>query len=204
MGILNMCSKEVLMWMKETIIRLKKQNRPIRETLQERPYQLFGTFLKRREALLSSAPPKNPEDHGRQLPWMVAEFFPWWKNHHLAKSRTLSRRSEYQCQSLQPSDGFMSVTAEGLSQDEKHRWCSGRESPDYPVLESLLRSGTRLSGRVKPWLTHSRIMGREEHGDGKEELMIQNTSDHQLYMVDLGVFGSQWSWVYWWCDCWWQ
>ncbi len=44
---------------------------------------------------MSSATPKDPEDHGKQLWWMTEEFFPWWRKHpsqQLARSRTLSRR----------------------------------------------------------------------------------------------------------------
>ncbi len=41
---------------------------------------------------MSSATPKDPEDHGKQLWWMTEEFFPWWRKHpsqQLARSRTL-------------------------------------------------------------------------------------------------------------------
>lgn len=34
-----------------------------------------GTFLKRMNALIRSAKPKGPQDHRRQLEWMIAELF---------------------------------------------------------------------------------------------------------------------------------
>ena len=72
-----MPSKEVLMQVKEAIIRLKNQNRPIREIAETLggPNQQIGTFLKRRNALASSATPKGLGDHRKQLQWMIAEFF---------------------------------------------------------------------------------------------------------------------------------
>lgn len=41
-----------------------------------------------KRAIASSATPKGLEDHGRQLQWMIAEFFPGWRKtllQHLAK-----------------------------------------------------------------------------------------------------------------------
>ena len=35
---------------------------------------MFGTFLKRKNALVSSATPKDLEDHGKQLWWMTEVF----------------------------------------------------------------------------------------------------------------------------------
>ncbi len=75
----------------------KKQNKPIREiakTLGVAKTTVWN-ILKRRNAPVSSATPKDPEDHGKQLWWMTEEFFPWWRKHpsqQLARSRTLSRR----------------------------------------------------------------------------------------------------------------
>ncbi len=62
----------------------KKQNKPIREiakTLGRGQNNCLETFLKRRNAPVSSATPKDPEDHGKQLWWMTEEFFPWWRKH---------------------------------------------------------------------------------------------------------------------------
>ncbi len=61
----------------------KNKNKPIREIAKTLGVakQLFGTFLKRRNAPVSSATPKDPEDHGKQLWWMTEEFFPWWRKH---------------------------------------------------------------------------------------------------------------------------
>ena len=41
--------------------------------------QPFSAFLKRLNALVSSAKAKGLENHGRQLKWIVAKFFPWWR-----------------------------------------------------------------------------------------------------------------------------
>ncbi len=63
----------------QAIIRLKKQNKPIREiakTLGVAKTTVWN-ILKRRNAPVSSATPKDPEDHGKQLWWMTEEFFPW-------------------------------------------------------------------------------------------------------------------------------
>ncbi len=70
----KMRSKELSLSVKQAIIRLKKQNKPIRE-IAKTFVVLFGTFLKR-NAPVSSATPKDPEDHGKQLWWMTEEFFP--------------------------------------------------------------------------------------------------------------------------------
>lgn len=42
----------------------------------EWPNQQCGNFLNRMNALLSSATPKDLQDHRGQLQWMIAEFFP--------------------------------------------------------------------------------------------------------------------------------
>ncbi len=65
----KMRSKELSLSVKQAIIRLKKQNKPIREIAKTLGVAktLFGTFLKRRNAPVSSATPKDPEDHGKQL-----------------------------------------------------------------------------------------------------------------------------------------
>ncbi len=93
----KMRSKELSLSVKQAIIRLKKQNKPIREiakTLGVAKTTVWN-FLKRRNAPVCSATPKDPEDHGKQLWCMTEEFFPWWRKHpsrQLARSRTLSRR----------------------------------------------------------------------------------------------------------------
>ena len=62
---LNMRSKELTLSVKPAIIRLKNQNKPIREIAKT-----LGV-LKRKNAPVSSATPKDPEDHGKQLWWMT-------------------------------------------------------------------------------------------------------------------------------------
>ena len=70
---LNMRSKELSLSVKQAIIRLKNQNKPIREiakTLDVAKSTVWN-ILKKKER---SASPKDPEDHGKQLWWMT---FPW-------------------------------------------------------------------------------------------------------------------------------
>ncbi len=72
-----MRSKELSLSVKQAIIRLKKQNKPIREiakTLGVAKTTVWN-ILKKKER--TSATPKDPEDHGKQLWWMTEEFFPW-------------------------------------------------------------------------------------------------------------------------------
>ena len=79
MGTFNVWSKEMLMQMKEAIIRLKKQNKPIRqmaETLGAAKSAVWN-ILERRNALADPAIPKGLEDHRRRLKRMIAELFPW-------------------------------------------------------------------------------------------------------------------------------
>ena len=75
---LNMRSKELSLSVKQAIIRLKNQNKSIREIAKTLGVakSLFGTFLKRKNAPVSSATPKDPEHHRKQLWWMTEEFFP--------------------------------------------------------------------------------------------------------------------------------
>ncbi len=62
---------------------------------------------------------------------------------------------------------------------------------------------------MRPRSTCTRVMGREEYGEGKELLMILSIPPHQRSMV----VGSVMAWacmaavelfscIYWWCDCW--
>ena len=74
---LNMRSKVLSLSVKQAIIRLKNQNKPIREiakTLGVAKSTVWN-ILKNKER---SATPKDPEDHGKQLWWMTEELFPWW------------------------------------------------------------------------------------------------------------------------------
>ena len=72
---LNMRSKELSLSVKQAIIRLKNQNKPIREiakTLGVAKSTVWNIH-KRKNARVSS---KDPEDHGKQLWWMTEELFP--------------------------------------------------------------------------------------------------------------------------------
>jgi len=58
-----MTSKEPSLSVKQAIIRLKKKNP---NQPNQRPNQLFGTFLKRKNPPLNPATPKDLEDHGEK------------------------------------------------------------------------------------------------------------------------------------------
>ncbi len=62
---------------------------------------------------------------------------------------------------------------------------------------------------MRPRSTCTRVMGREEYGEGKELLMILSIPPHQWSMVVVVSWrGHVWLPVelvllyYWWCDCW--
>ncbi len=74
-----MRSKELSLSVKQAIIRLKKQNKPIREiakTLGVAKTTVWN-ILKKKERTGELSNTKDPEDHGKQLWWMTEEFFPW-------------------------------------------------------------------------------------------------------------------------------
>lgn len=66
---------------REALINLKKWNK------HEWLNQQFGTFLKKRNPLASSATRKSLEDHGREQQWMMAEFCFMKKNSSTTSSR---------------------------------------------------------------------------------------------------------------------
>ena len=68
-----MKSKELSLSVKQAIIRLKNRNKPIREIAKT----LGVAKSTKSTALVSSATPKDPEDHRKQLWWMTEELFPW-------------------------------------------------------------------------------------------------------------------------------
>ncbi len=78
----KMRSKELSLSVKQAIIRLKKQNKPIREIAKTLGVakQLFGTFLKRRNAPVSSATPKDPEDPENNCGGWPKNSFPGEEN----------------------------------------------------------------------------------------------------------------------------
>ncbi len=80
----KMRSKELSLSVKQAIIRLKKTKQTHQrdsKNIRRGQNNCLKTFLKRRNAPVSSATPKDPEDHGKQLWWMTEEFFPWWRKH---------------------------------------------------------------------------------------------------------------------------
>ena len=75
---LNMRSKELSLSVKQAIIRLKNQNKPIREiakTLGVAKSTVWN-ILKKKERTSELSNTKRP---GRPLWWMTEEFFPWWR-----------------------------------------------------------------------------------------------------------------------------
>ena len=64
---LKMRSKELSLSVKQAIIRMKNQNKPIREKNIRRG-QINGLEHSEKER---TATPKDPEDHGKQLWWMT-------------------------------------------------------------------------------------------------------------------------------------
>ena len=95
MGIYNIRFKGVPMQMRR--VKLKKQNKPIRQMQkhQERPNQQFGSFLKSRSELVSSATPKGLEAKKVDDHSILKN-----PSQHLARSRTVSMRKLYHRQSL--------------------------------------------------------------------------------------------------------
>lgn len=62
--------------------------------------QQSATLLKTRNALICSAAPKGLNNQRRQLKCMMTKLFIWFRkttSQHLTKSRTLSRKQEYNC-----------------------------------------------------------------------------------------------------------
>ncbi len=98
----KMRSKELSLSVKQAIIRLKKQNKPIREiakTLGMAKTTVWN-ILKKKERTGELSNTKRPEDHGKQLWWMTEEFFPWWRKHPsqlLARSRKHSPGGRCMC-----------------------------------------------------------------------------------------------------------
>ena len=81
---LNMRFKELSLSVKQAIIRLKNLNKLIREIAKTLGVakSTVGNILKKKECntkvqQLSSATPKDPEDHGKHMWWMTEKLFPW-------------------------------------------------------------------------------------------------------------------------------
>lgn len=95
---------------KDTIIRLE-HNRPIRKIPETRVDTLTSPFKKKK----------------RRMHWPAKQHLKAWRvmddnRCFLGKveSRTLSRRSAYRRNSLQPREAFVNVSTEGLPEDTNH------------------------------------------------------------------------------------
>ena len=95
---LKMKTTEISMQLKEALIRLKKQKWNQIVKLQEGLNQKCDTFLKRKNARVSSTISKGLEDHGRKLQWLITASFPWVKKNPSDKLRLIWSREVYQFQ----------------------------------------------------------------------------------------------------------
>lgn len=70
-------------WITEVMVRVRlkaPRKAPERsQKLQQWPNQQSGTLVEIRNALPSSASPKDVKDHRRQLKWMIVESSLWWR-----------------------------------------------------------------------------------------------------------------------------
>ncbi len=93
----KMRSKELSLSVKQAIVRLKKQNKPIREiakTLGVAKTTVWN-ILKKKERTGELSNTKDPEDHGKQLWWWPKNSFPGEENtlhNSWPDQETLSRR----------------------------------------------------------------------------------------------------------------
>ncbi len=80
------------------------------------------------------------------------------------------------------------MNTEGSPQDVNHWWASktGRARLEFAkrhLKKPSHSSGTTSYGQMRPRSTCTRVMGREEYGEGKELLMILSIPPHQWSMV---------------------
>ncbi len=134
---------------------------------------------------MSSATPKDPEDHGKQLWWMTEEFFPGEENtlHNSWPDQEHSPGGRCMC---------VKVNNQEKTHQSEYRGFTTRCKPLVSLknrkarlefakrhLKSLHSSGTTSYGQMRPRSTCTRVMGREEYGEGKELLMILSIPPHQ-------------------------
>ena len=134
---------------------------------------------------MSSATPKDPEDHGKQLWWMTEEFFPgdekplhnsWPDQEHISREvgicvskSTIKRRlhqSEYRVFTTRCKPLVSLKNRNTRLEFAKH-------------LKSLYSSGPTSYGQIRQRSTCTRMMGREKYGEERNCLMIQNIPPHQ-------------------------
>lgn len=76
-------------------------------------------ILKEREHTAEFRNIKRLENHGKELWWIIEEFFTWWRKQQLTRSRTSSRRSVHLCQCQQSTEDFTRVNTQGWKHDAK-------------------------------------------------------------------------------------
>ncbi len=163
---------------------------------------------------MSSATPKDPEDHGKQLWWWTKNSFPGEENTFTTVGQIKNTLSGGRCMCVKVNNQRRLHQSEyrGFTTRCKPLVSSKQEGQIRVAkrhLKSLHRSGTTSYGQMRPRSTCTRLMGREEYGEGKELLLILSIPPHQWSMVVVvswrGMYGCQWNWfscIYWWCDCW--
>ncbi len=214
----KMRSKELSLSVKQAIIRLKKQNKPIREiakTLGVAKTTVWN-ILKRRNAPVSSATPKDPEDHGKQLWWMTEEFFPGEENtlHNSWPDQEHSPGGRCMC---------VKVNNQEKTSPSEYRGFTTRCKPLVSLKNRKARLEFAKRHLKKPsqfWnniLWQMRPRSTLYQSDGKRRVWrrkgIAHDPKHTTSSVKHGG-GSVMAWAcmpasgtgslvfYWWCDCW--
>ncbi len=91
----------------------------------------------------------------------------------------------YVCPSQQSREDFTRVNTEGSPQDVNHepQKQEGQIRVCQTTSKKAFSSGTTSYGQMRPRSTCTRVMGREEYGEGKELLTILSIPPHQWSMV---------------------
>lgn len=122
--------------------------------------------LKRWNASLSSATPRDLEDHRINLFTTSSQVKKTLEHVGISLSKPTNKRH------------FLVNTEKAYLKMQTAQEHSRRERPEQTLLESILKSlhcsAARFFGKINPRLICSIIMEREEYGEGKEELMIQS------------------------------
>ena len=86
------------------------------------------------------------------------------------------------CMCQQSREDFTSVNTEGSPQDVNHWWAS-KNRKNRLVCQTTSKKPLQFWNKIL-WTDETKInLGREEYGEGKELLMIQNIPPHQWSMV---------------------
>ncbi len=188
----KMRSKELSLSVKQAIIRLKKQNKPIREiakTLGVAKTTVWN-ILKKKERTGELSNTKRP---GRPRKTTVVD-----ERRILSLVKKTPFTTVGQIKNTLQEVGVCvskSTIKRRLHQSE-YRGFTTRCKPLVSLknrkarlefakrhLKSLHSSGTTSYGQMRPRSTCTRVMGREEYGEGKELLMILSIPPHQWSMM---------------------